>query len=103
MEVLGTITDKAMRAVSDISGLVAVIIGAGASASVASVIKSWFPEQTKTLTDETIAAATGFVMFMWGDRIHPLISSFGFGVLLASIGSFTSEFTSGIISTLQKK
>jgi len=102
-EVLSGITEKAMRAVSDTSGLVVTMLGAGASASVASLIKSWFPEQTKTIADETLAAIAGFVMFYWGDRIHPLVSSFGFGVLIASVGSWSSEFVSGILAGFQKK
>jgi hypothetical protein len=103
MAIFEDITEKAMRAVSDASGLAVTIIGAGASGSIAGMVKSWFPEQTSTIGDETLATVVGFALFMWGDRVHPLLSSFGFGVLISSVGAWTSSFTSGLLAGLQKK
>jgi len=97
------ITEKSSRAVSDLTGFALVVIGAGSGAAIAEVVKSWLPEQTAGLTDEAIAAAAGFAMFYFGERIHPRLVSFGFGLFLSAIGAMTSSFTAGIIAMLTKK
>lgn len=102
-EVLGDIMGKARAALTDTFDLILVIAGAGASLTIAEIIKSWFPEQTKDVKDETLAAAAGFAMFYFGNRIHPRLVPFGLGVLLASAGAWISEWVSGALSALKKK
>lgn len=102
-EILGGIVAKARAAMTDGIDLLLAVIGAGASASVVEVVRSWFPEQTEGLTDETLAAAIGFALFYFGDRIHPRLVPFGFGVFLSSVGAWSSEWVAGIISMLKKK
>jgi len=102
MELRG-ITDKASRSISDLTGFVLVVAGAGSGAAIVEVIKSWLPEQTAGLADEAIAAAVGFALFYFGDRIHPRLTSFGLGILISSVGAMTSSFTAGIIAMLTKK
>lgn len=98
-EIMTGIVEKAVLAVSSTSNIVAAILGAGSGAAVAALLKKWFPEQTATIADETLATIVGFLMFYFGDRIHPLVSSFGFGILMASAGAWASQFTSGIFQT----
>jgi len=102
-EIFAGITTKAQRAVRDATGLILAIIGAGSAASVCEVIRSWFPEQTKTLSDETLAAIVSFIIFNWGDRIHERLSAFGFGMLLDSVGALIGGYVADLIKGLAKK
>ncbi|MCJ7759909.1 hypothetical protein MUP59_02045 [Candidatus Bathyarchaeota archaeon] len=101
--VLGGLVRKAQAAVSDLTGIIITVIGAGSAGAIATVIKSWFPDQTTGQTDEVIAAVAGAAIFYFGEKIHPRLVSFGFGVFLSAIGAFTTSFTSGIIEMLTKK
>jgi len=101
--IVSGITGKASNAVNTPSKLLVAIIGAGASASVVEVIKSWFPEQTAQLGDETIAAAVGFALFYFGDRIHPLVQSFGFGMFFSSVGAWSAGLVEQVIGMFKKK
>ena len=102
-EILGGIVAKARAALTDGIDLLLAVAGAGGSAAVVEVVKSWFPEQTAGLTDESIGAIIGFVLFYWGDRIHRRLVPFGLGVFLSSVGAWTSEWVSSVISMLTKK
>ena len=102
-EILAGIVTKARDAISDTKGLVLAIAGAGASAALVEIVRSWLPEQTEGMADETLAAAIGFLMFYFGDRLHPLLVPFGFGAFLASVGAWSSEWIAGIILMLKKK
>ena len=101
-EVLKGVVDKAREAMKDGTDLVLAIIGAGSATAVLEVVRSWFPEQTEAIADETLAAGIGFALFYWGDRIHPRLVPFGFGVFLAAIGAWSSEWVAGIILMLKK-
>ena len=102
-EVLGGIVAKVRGAITDWSDLILAILGAGASAAITEVIRSWFPEQTEGLTDEALGAIAGFVMLYWGGRIHRMIEPFGLGVFLSSVGAYTSEWVASVIAMLKKK
>lgn len=99
---LAGIMAKARDALADSFDLVLVIIGAGATAALVEVLKSWFPEQTATIADETIAAAAGFLLFYFGDKIHRRVAPFGLGAFLAGVGAWSSQFTASIILMLKK-
>ena len=102
-EVLGGIVAKTREALTDGIDLLLAIAGAGGSAAIVEVVRSWFPEQTEGLTDETLGAVIGFVLFYWGDRIHRRLVPFGLGVFLSSVGAFTSEWVASVIAMLKKK
>ena len=102
-EVLGGVISKIREAVTDSIDLVLLVAGAGASGAVVEVVRSWLPEQTEGMADETIAAVVGFILFYWGDRISRRLVPFGLGVFLAGVGAWSSEYVSGIISMLAKK
>ena len=102
-EILAGIVEKARTAMTDGTDLILAIVGAGSSAAVLEVVKSWFPEQTEGIADETLAAGIGFALFYWGDRIHPKIVPFGFGMFLASVGAWSSEFVESFVLMLKKK
>jgi len=101
--ILGGIISKVKAAVSDSIDLVMLIVGAGASGAITEVVKSWLPEQTAGMEDETIAAVVGFILFYWGDRIHKRLVPFGLGVFLSGVGAWSSSYVEGIISMLKKK
>lgn len=95
--------DKARAALTTSVDLLLVIAGAGASSALVELIRSWLPEQTEGMADETLAAAMGFLLFYFGDRISPRLVPFGLGAFLAGVGAWSSEWISGIILMLKKK
>lgn len=102
-EILGGIVAKARSALTDGIDFVLAIVGAGASASIVEIIKSWFPEQTAGMSDETIAAVASFLIFYFGDRIHRRLVPFGLGAFLASTGAWSSAYTASFFEMLKKK
>jgi len=102
-EVLGGIISKIRAAVTDSIDLILLIAGAGSSGAIVEVVKSWLPEQTAGMEDETIAAVVGFLLFYFGDRIHRRLVPFGLGVFLSGVGAWSSSYVEGIISMLKKK
>lgn len=102
-DILRGLIDKAREAVEDTTGFVLVVAGAGASMALVEVVRSWLPEQTEGMADEAIAAAMGFALFYFGERIHPRLRSFGFGVFIAGVGAWSSEWISGLLAMLKKK
>jgi hypothetical protein len=102
-EILGGIVHKASMAISDGTGLAIAVVGAGAGSAIVEVVKSWFPEQTANIADETLAAAVGFALFYFGDKVHRYLTSFGFGLFMAAVGAWSSTFTASIIQMLKKK
>ena len=102
-EILGGIVEKARSAITDGTDLLICIAGAGATGALVEVIRSWLPEQTKGVADETLVAVAGFLLFYYGDRVHRLLVPFGFGVFLAGIGAWSSDFVAGIVLMLKKK
>lgn len=102
-DILAGIVEKAKGAIVTQTDLIAAIVGAGSVAALVQVIRSWAPGQTEGMTDETVAAIGGFLLFYYGDRFHPLLVPFGFGAFLSGVGAWSSEFTEGIILMVQKK
>ena len=102
-EILAGIVDKARDAMKDGTDLILAIVGAGSSMAVLEVVRSWFPEQLEGVADETLAAGIGFALFYFGDRIHARLVPFGFGMFLASVGAWSSEFVGGLIGMLKKE
>lgn len=101
-EILGGITAKARGALTDGMDLVLAIMGSGAVATLVEIVKSWFPEQTSGMTDETIAALVSFVIFYWGDRIHKRLVPFGLGAFLSAVGAWSSEWIAGLLAVFKK-
>jgi len=97
------IVEKARGAITSGTDLILAVVGAGASAALVTVIKSWLPEQTAGMEDDTIAAIAGFLLFYYGDRIHPMLVPFGLGAFLSGVGAWSAEWTEGFILMLQKK
>ena len=102
-EVLAGIVEKARGAMTDGVDLLLAVVGAGSSAAMLEVVRSWFPEQLEGVADETLMAGVGFALFYFGDRIHPRLVPFGFGMFLASVGAWSSEFVESFILMLKKK
>lgn len=101
-EVLSGIVAKAREAMTDGIDLILVIAGEGGAAALLEVVRSWFPEQTTTIADETLTAAIGFALFYWGGRIHKRVVPFGFGVFLAGVGAWSATWVAQAILTLKK-
>jgi len=102
-EIIGGIVSKARGAITSGTDLVMAVFGAGSTAALVEVIRSWLPEQTKGMTDEAVATLAGFLLFYFGDRLHRLLVPFGFGAFLAGVGAWSSEWVEGIILMLKKK
>jgi len=101
-EILGGIVDKARASITSGVDLLLVVAGAGASSAIAEVVKSWLPEQTATIADETLVIAVGFLLFYFGDRIHPKLVPFGFGMFISGVGAWSSAWIAGLITMLKK-
>ena len=101
-EVLGGLVSKARDAIRDEFDLLLAILGAGAPAAVVEAVRSWFPEQTEGIGDETLAAIIGFVIWYFGGRIHPRLVPFGFGMFLASVGAWSEGLVSQLLGMLKK-
>lgn len=101
-EILAGVVDKARASIVDETSLIAAVAGAGGVAAIVEVVRSWFPSQTEGVADETVAAIGGFILFYYGERIHPLLVPFGFGAFLSGVGAWSSEFVEGIILALKK-
>ena len=102
-EILGGLVEKASGAIKDGTDLIAAVVGAGASGALVEVIRSWLPAQTEGMGDEAVAAIAGFLLFYYGDRLHPILVPFGFGAFLSGVGAWSAEWVEGIILMLKKK
>ena len=102
-EILGGIVEKAQGAITDGTELIVAVAGAGSSGALIEVVRSWLPSQTEGMADETVAAAAGFLLFYYGDRVHRLLVPFGFGAFLSGVGAWSAEFVEGIVLMLKKK
>ena len=100
---LEAIVDKAKATIDDGFDLGLVVAGSGGAGALAAVVKSWLPEQTEGMADETVAAVAGGLLWYFGDRLHDRLVPFGFGVLLEGVGGMSQEWVSGIIEMLKKK
>lgn len=80
-----------------------LVAGAGGAMALVGVVRSWLPEQTEGMADEMVAAAIGFLLFYWGERLHPRVPAFGLGIFIAGVGAWSSEFVEGFIGMLTKK
>ena len=101
--ILGGIIDKARGAITDSIDFVLAVVGAGASASLVEIVRSWFPKQTEGMSDETVAAIASFLIFYFGDRIHRRLVPFGYGAFLSSVGAWSSQYTKDIFEMFKKK
>lgn len=102
-EIFSGIIEKARGSITDGTDLLLAIAGAGSLAALVEVIRSWLPEQTAGMEDETVAMVAGFLLFYFGDRIHPKLVPFGLGAFLSGVGAWSSEWVAGIILMLKKK
>ena len=102
-EVLGGIVAKARAAISDGLDFLLVIVGVGATASIIEAVRSWFPEQTEGIGDETLGAIIGFLLFYFGDRIHRRLTPFGLGVFLESLGAWSEGMVREIFKVFKKE
>ena len=102
-EVLKGVVDKVKAGITDEVDLILVIVGVGGSAAIAEVVKTWFPEQTADMGDETIVAIVGFLLFYFGDRLHARVVPLGIGVFLAGVGAMSEELVAGAFEMLKKK
>jgi hypothetical protein len=100
-EILGGIVDKAK--LKDSIDFILAVVGAGSAGALVDTIRSWLPEQTKGMTDETLAAVASFLIFYFGDRIHKRLTPFGFGMLLDSVGAWVGGYTKSFWDMLKKK
>ena len=102
-EILAGVVERARNSITDETDLIAAVAGAGSVAAIVEVLRSWLPTQTEGMADETVAAVGGFLLFYYGDKVHPLLVPFGFGAFLSGVGAWSSEFTAGILLALKKK
>jgi hypothetical protein len=102
-EVLGGLVSKARECFSDTVDLLLVILGVASTSAVVEAVRSWLPEQTKTVAEETLASVIGFLLWYFGDKIHKRLTPFGFGIFLAGIGAWASSWVAPLFEMLKKK
>lgn len=62
-------------------------IGAGAKGAVTGLVQQFLPD----IGAEIGGIIAGGLLYMYGDRVHPLLQKFGAGVLISAIGGFTEN------------
>jgi hypothetical protein len=102
-EVLGGLVSKARECFTDTIDLLLVILGVASTSAIVEAVRSWLPEQTAGVTEETLASVIGFILWYFGSKIHKRLSPFGFGVFLAGIGAWASSWVAPLFSFLKKK
>ncbi len=75
----------------DIIKMLVAGFGAGAKGTVAGWLTSTFPQLK--LTEDLAGALVGFLIWKFGEKVHPLVKTFGAGVLIGAIGQFTKSIT----------
>ncbi len=99
--VFGDIATKFSQTVIDEIDLLLVLAGSGAADSVLDLVKQFVPlEGIAGLSDDVLATIVGYIIWSYGDRIHPRLAPFGLGVFIAGAGSIVGEWVSGFISGL---
>ena len=101
-EVVRGLVSKVRESITDEVDLVLMILGAGAPAAAVELIRSYFPEQTEGMADETLAAIAGFVIWYFGGRIHRRLTPFGLGMFIASVGAWSSSIVESILGMFKK-
>lgn len=101
-EMFAGIVDKARDCFKDSTGFVLVIAGNAATTAIVEAVRTWAPEWTEGVADETIAAVVGFIVFNWGDRIHERLTPFGFGMFIAGTGAWASAWVAPLFAMLKK-
>jgi len=102
-EVLGGLVSKARECFTDTIDLLLVILGVASTSAVVEAVRSWLPEQTTGVTEETLASVIGFILWYFGGKIHKRLVPFGFGIFLAGIGSWASSWVAPLFAFLKKK
>ena len=69
----------------EVTDLVVMGIGSGASGAVAGWVKNFMPG----VTEDIAVVVAGGLMYLFGGQVHPLVRKFGAGVLINGIGGFT--------------
>ena len=59
----------------------AIVAGAGASAVVASQVQKFAPD----VGAEIAGAGTGLILYLYGDRLHPLVKYAGIGIIAGAL------------------
>jgi hypothetical protein len=98
-EVVGGIVGKIRSAFVDGLDLALAILGAALSAKVVELFKKYLPGSCG-LGDETLAAAIGFALFYFGDRIHKRVVPFGVGLFIAGAGAWAKSYVEGLFSKI---
>ncbi|MCM8802833.1 MAG: hypothetical protein NC827_05955 [Candidatus Omnitrophica bacterium] len=101
-EFLGGLVTKARESIKDTLDFVLVIVGVSASSAVVEAVRSWFPEPTTGIADETVTSVVGFLLWYFGDKIHPRLSPFGFGIFLTGVGAWASSWIAPLFAFLKK-
>lgn len=71
----------------------AIVGGAGASALVASQVQKFMPD----VGTEIAGAGTGLILYLYGDRIHPLVKYAGIGVIAGTMMPRVAEWFGGMM------
>jgi len=66
-------------------------IGAGAKGTVTGYLSGVLPG----VSEDILAIVAGGALYYFGGRLHPLVSKFGAGVLIAGIGQLTKGIIGG--------
>lgn len=67
---------------SDWVKVAAIAGGVGSSAYLVSQIQSYLPD---SISAEIVGVGTGILVFLYGDRIHPILRYFGIGIIAGSL------------------
>lgn len=67
-------------------------LGAGAKGAIAGYVQKFAPE----IGVDVAGLVSGFLLWKFGVKLHPLVAKFGAGVLIGSIGQFISNLVPAV-------
>lgn len=86
---------KFTSSVTDLTDLVLVLVGAGASGAIIEFAKKYIP--VEGMSDEMLTTVLGFILWYYGDRISEKLVPLGLGLFIAGAGSYVGEWVGKII------
>lgn len=65
----------------EMAKVLAIVAGAGTSGAVSGALKGVLPQ----VAPDIVGAGAGLLLYLFGDRVHPLVKAYGVGVLAGSL------------------
>ena len=99
--VLDDLAMEFSQTVMDTTDFFMVLVGSGSASTVLDLVKKYLPvEGLAAVGDDILATIVGYIIWKYGDRIHPMLKPFGLGVFIAGAGSVVGGFVEQAVAGL---